>query len=31
MNGVMSSVLGVSEEWECIARAEPHKPTVSLI
>lgn len=31
VNGVMSNVLGVREEWECIARAGPHKPTVSLI
>lgn len=31
VNGVMSNVLGVREEWEHIARAGPHKPTVSLI
>lgn len=31
MNGVMSNVLGVREEWECIARAGPPKPTVSLL
>lgn len=31
VNGLMSNVLGVREEWECIARAGPHKPTVSLI
>lgn len=23
--------MGVREEWECIARAVPHKPTVILI
>jgi len=31
VNGVMSNVLGVSEEWECVARAGLRKPAVSLI
>lgn len=26
VNGVISNVLGVREEWECIAGAGPHKP-----
>lgn len=31
VNSVMSYVLGVREEWECVARAGPLKSTVSLI